>query len=347
MTELSTAPVIPGCFKQCRELVTPALRAAVARVDDRVGRLAAFSFGWTNPDGSPAQASGGKSLRPALALLAARAVGGSAESAVPGAVAVELVHAFSLVHDDIMDQDEFRRNRPTVWKAFGVGPAVLAGDGLFALAVDEIARVDTPASPTALRMLSTALVDLVDGQAADLAFEGRRWYGPTAVTVDEYLAMAARKTGALLGCALAFGALFGGARPDAVPALAAAGRELGVAFQAVDDLLGIWGDPEVTGKPVFSDLRRRKKTLPVIAALDGEPVAARKLARLLSSTSDPSLFADEAADLIDAAGGRVFATARARSGLDRALRTIADTAIDPVASADLVEVVTFLGQRIC
>ncbi|WP_343238014.1 polyprenyl synthetase family protein, partial [Streptomyces sp. SID2999] len=252
-----------------RELVRPALQEAVAGLHPWLAEMAAYSFGWR--EGAEA---GGKGVRQALAVLGARAAGADAGAGVPGAVAVELVHAFSLLHDDIMDGDATRRGRPALWKAYGTGPAVLAGDALFALAVDVLADV-----PGGVRLLSGALADVLRGQADDLLFTSRPWTGPEAVTPEEYRVMAEGKTGALLGCSLALGALLGGAPRPVVAALDRAGRHAGVAFQLADDVLGIWGHPEVTGKPVGGDLREGKRTYPVLAAL-AAPEGAR-LAGLL------------------------------------------------------------------
>ncbi|WP_031039779.1 polyprenyl synthetase family protein, partial [Streptomyces sp. NRRL WC-3774] len=240
----------------------------------------------------------------------AEAAGAPGRAGVPAAVAVELVHVFSLLHDDIMDGDPARRGRPTVWKAYGTGPAVLAGDALLALAVETLAD----AGSGALRLLSAALSDLVRGQADDLLFATRPWTGPERVRPDEYRIMAEHKTGALLGCAAALGALLGGASPAAVASLDRAGRHLGVAFQIVDDVLGIWGDPLVTGKPVHGDLRERKKTFPVLAALDSPSPAAARLARLLESDGAPQ----EIAALVEECGGRAAALAEARRRMARA-----------------------------
>jgi geranylgeranyl diphosphate synthase type I len=259
-------PAVPETLARCRRMVEPALREAVGRLHPQVGRMAAYTFGWCDADGDPCRDGRGKGLRPALVVLSAEAVGpgdGDGERAVPGAVAVELVHAFSIVHDDIMDGDQRRRDRPTVWKAFGLGSAVLVGDALLALAVDTLAH----APDEALRRMSDTLLEIVLGQADDLAFESRPWTGPQAVTPEEYTRMAARKTGSLTGCAAALGAVLAGAPQPLVEAMATMGRQLGLGFQAVDDLLGIWGDPQATGKPVYNDLRRNKKTLPVISAL--------------------------------------------------------------------------------
>ncbi|MEU7333716.1 polyprenyl synthetase family protein, partial [Streptomyces parvus] len=228
----------PQILDRCRELVRPALVASVGRLHPWHAETAAFSLGWRGADGEPVPGSQGKGVRQALAVLGARAAGGSGEDGVLGAVAVELIHTFSLIHDDIMDGDETRRRRPTLWKAYGTGPAVLAGDALFALAVSTLAEAPGPGGPAAVRQLAGALGDLVHGQAQDLLFESRPWSGPGAVLPHEYRAMATHKTGSLLGCAAALGAALAGAPASTVEALDLAGRHVGVAFQAVDDLLG-------------------------------------------------------------------------------------------------------------
>ncbi|MDW6061448.1 polyprenyl synthetase family protein [Streptomyces sp. FXJ1.4098] len=344
---------------RCRSLVLPALTAAVDRLHPYPGEMAAFSFGWCEVGGTPAAGrpgggkSGGKGVRQALAVLGAEAAGAPGATAVAGAVAVELVHAFSLLHDDIMDGDETRRRRASVWKAYGTGPAVLAGDALFALAVQTLAESQSPHGSAAIRQLSGALGDLVRGQAEDLLFESRPWTGPDAVRTAEYRAMAEGKTGALLGCAAALGAQLAGAPEPVVTALDRAGRHVGVAFQAVDDLLGIWGDPRVTGKPVHGDLRRRKKTLPVLAALAADGPAARELAALLSASPDadaPDTIPDDAAvhraaELVEEAGGRAATLAEAHHHLDAARAQLASVPLAPTAAAELLALLPFLVDR--
>ncbi|MEW1721051.1 polyprenyl synthetase family protein [Streptomyces sp. NPDC093109] len=336
---------------RCRELVRPALTVAVGRLEPWTGEMAAYALGWSEVGGAPRAGASegasqcasqgapqGKGVRQALAVLGAEAAGAAGERAVPGAVAVELVHAFSLLHDDIMDGDGTRRQRPAVWKAYGTGPAVLAGDALFALAVQTLAETTPPVhTAAAVRRLSATLTGLVHGQAEDLLFENRPWTGPGAVRPDEYRAMAERKTGTLLGCAAALGALLGGAPPGTVTALDRAGRHLGVAFQAVDDLLGIWGDPAVTGKPVHGDLRQRKKTYPVLAALSapstGNDRAGRELAGLLSSPRPlDDATAAHAATLVDRAGGRAATLAEARRHLDAARACLRPASLSPRTS---------------
>ncbi|MEU5027262.1 polyprenyl synthetase family protein [Streptomyces milbemycinicus] len=355
----TTAPPVPASashtLARCRSLVLPALTAAVDRLHPYPGEMAAFSFGWCEVGGAPAagRPGGGKGVRQALAVLGAEAAGAPGATAVAGAVAVELIHAFSLLHDDIMDGDETRRRRASVWKAYGTGPAVLAGDALFALAVQTLAESPGPHGGAAIRQLSGALGDLVRGQAEDLLFESRPWTGPDAVRTAEYRAMAEGKTGALLGCAAALGAQLAGAPEPVVAALDRAGRHVGVAFQAVDDLLGIWGDPRVTGKPVHGDLRRKKKTLPVLAALAADGPAARELAALLTDNphaNAPDATPDDAtvhraAELVEEAGGRAATLAEAHHHLDAARAQLAAVPLAPTAAAELLALLPFLVDR--
>ncbi|MFJ3307133.1 polyprenyl synthetase family protein [Streptomyces sp. NPDC086549] len=329
-------PSAPRILGRCRELVRPALTEAVERLHPWVGEMAAYSFGWCEVGGAPAVAPGGKGVRQAFAVLGAEAAGAPGRTGVTAAVAVELVHAFSLLHDDIMDGDTDRRRRPTVWKAYGTGPAVLAGDALFALAVETLATA--PGGAAGVRLLSTALADLVRGQADDLLFSTRPWTGPERVRPEEYRAMAEHKTGALLGCAAALGAALGGAPESTVAALDRAGRHLGIAFQAVDDVLGVWGDPAVTGKPVHGDLRERKKTYPVLAALSSP--AARHLPALLDAGET-----DAAAALIEECGGRAAALAEARRHTAAAESALAGVPLAAGAAGELRCLLDFLVRR--
>lgn len=333
-------PGTPGsdaAIARCRSLFEPALREAVSSLHPWSARMAAFTLGWSDADGRPYEGNSGKGVRPAIALLCAEAAGAPAESAVPAAVAVELVHAFSLVHDDIIDLDERRRHRPALWKAYGTGPALLAGDALLALAVAQLAG-----SGEAMNYLSRALVELVQGQTADMAFEDRPWRGPGAVTAGEYTEMTLGKTGGLLGAAAATGVILGG-RADLAPRLWEMGRELGVAFQLVDDILGIWGDPGVTGKPADSDLRRGKKTYPVLAALATGGAAAHDLAALLHAGAADEHSVRRAAGLVEEAGGRAEAEALADRYLSSALATVDDCL---PGAADLRALCVSLADRI-
>jgi geranylgeranyl diphosphate synthase type I len=303
--------------------------------------VAGYHFGWWDESGQPVTADPGKLLRPALTLLSADAVGGSARDALPAAVAVELAHNFSLLHDDVMDNDVTRRHRPTAWHVFGVAAAILAGDALLTLAFDVLATSGHPAAQDCMRSLGNAVQELIRGQCEDTSFEAR-----TDVSLAECVRMAEGKTAALLGRSCALGAAFGGGNPEQIALLGCFGERLGLAFQLVDDLLGIWGEEKVTGKPVYSDLRNRKKSLPVVAALTSGTPAATELAALyhraqpLADNELPAV-----ADLVEQAGGRSWTQARTRELVSDALRHLGSARPVPAALAALTALADRVTER--
>ncbi|MET9486649.1 polyprenyl synthetase family protein [Nocardia sp. NPDC006630] len=324
----------PGAdpFLRARRLIAPGLRAAADRMSPSLRRVIGYHFGWWDEHGNPVQENSGKALRPVLAMLAAEAVGGTAERATNAAVAVELAHNFSLLHDDIMDEDRVRRHRPTAWTVFGVPAAILAGDALSTLAAEALVADGPPLAADGIPRLHEALLRLDDGQAADLGFEGR-----ADVPLEECVAMAGDKTSALFAAACELGAMSAGASPQRVWQLRQFGEHLGLVFQLVDDLLGIWGDPAATGKPVMSDLRARKKSLPVVAALNAGNGAAARLAEIYCSAEsldDNAL--RTCVDLIEEAGGRAWAYQEAQRQLDSALTCLHAANPERKAAAELV-----------
>jgi geranylgeranyl diphosphate synthase type I len=279
----------------------------------------------------------GKQVRGALVLLSAAAVGAPEAVAIPGAVALELVHNFSLIHDDVIDGDEERRHQPTVWARFGLGQAVIGGDALVLAAMELLLAEPVPARVRAAAVLAQATQAMIGGQAEDMAFEGR-----DKVTIEECLAMEAGKTGALLACAASLGAILGEAPAPAVTALAEYGAHIGIAFQAVDDVLGIWGDPSVTGKPVGSDLLQRKRTLPVAVALAAGDSRAAELAELLDGRLEGPDLA-RATELL--ASGRRQALTIAEAHVENALAALESADLAPEPAAELVELARFVSER--
>ena len=339
----------PEALDRARDLVGPALRTAIDRLSIEVRPVAEYHFGWADASGQPAGGDGGKGVRPALAVLSAEAVGAPSRLGVPGAVAVELVHNFSLIHDDVIDGDAERRHRPSVWALFGIGRAVIVGDALLALAqqvvldpasVLGIERPTADASGRAARRIAEATASMIAGQALDMAFETSN-----EVDLEHCLLMEAGKTGALLSCAAAIGAEFSEAEPASVEALGRFGLELGLAFQAVDDLLGIWGDPVRTGKPAGSDLRQGKKTIPVVVALAASDNAGSELAQLLAGAPLDDAEAERAAELVEKAGGRALTLEVARRRLDAALAALDTPGFVEQPRDELVEVAQFVVER--
>lgn len=330
----------PACVARVPHLVSPALRAAVDRIAPPVAQVAAYHLGWVDAGGHPVEAGGGKSLRAALALVSAEAAGGHARQGIPAAVAVQLVHEFSLLHDDLMDGDTTRRHRPTAWTVFGAGPAILAGDALLTAAVEVLVDAGD-GGPGAVAALLRATQGLIAGQAADLGQERRR-----DVSVDECLTMASDKTGALFAASATIGAHLAGGGDRLIAALHNYGAELGLAFQLVDDLLGIWGDPDVTGKPVHADLRAHKRSVPVVVALSaGTPQAAELDELLASSPMTDEADVERAVALIEATGADDWTRQAAVAHAERACAALEGATLPEAVASELVDVARYVVGR--
>ncbi|MBI4301336.1 MAG: polyprenyl synthetase family protein [Chloroflexi bacterium] len=226
-----------------------------------------YHLGWMDHQGQPIQAASGKGLRPTFCLLACEAAGGHHSIALPAAAAVELIHNFSLIHDDIEDSSPERRYRPTVWWLWGIPQAINAGDGMHVLARRALwrlkdRRTNQAKMLAAARILDEACLKLCEGQYLDIAYEKRLDIG-----VADYLAMIERKTAALFASSFHLGALLGTQDHGLIERFRRCGHQLGLAFQMVDDILGIWGQDQLTGKST-SDIQTKKKSLPVVYGLE-------------------------------------------------------------------------------
>jgi geranylgeranyl diphosphate synthase type I len=285
------------------------MRAAFPEAEERVARFYAmqqYQLGWRDEHLVPTSAAAGKLLRPYIAMCACRAAGGDARLALPLAAGIQLVHDFSLIHDDIEDQSETRRGRPTVWKLWGLAQGINTGDGLLIvahLAVHRLADAGVPADVTleVLRRFDQTILTVCEGQFLDLSYEGDLRIGE-----DDYLSMIGRKTAALVAAASGLGAMVGGADVATAKALCDFGQNLGLAVQIQDDVLGIWGDPAVTGKPAAADLYRRKLSLPVIQALH-HAEKRENLARLYRKKRTTPEDVAQMLDILEQAGARGYA----------------------------------------
>ncbi|NNH71744.1 polyprenyl synthetase family protein [Nocardia uniformis] len=293
-------------LSRARQSTQPLLRRAVTALPEELQLMVGYHLGWWDRYGRPTAADTGKGLRPALVLAAATAVGGPPGSAAHAAAAVEMIHNFTLIHDDVMDGGTLRRGRPALWSLWGTDDAILAGDAMHALAVRILA--DAPfGAIESIRRLEGSVIELCLGQHFDCACETN-----SNITLEQCQMTLRHKGSALLGCACALGALCAGAESSVVDALDGFGRELGVAFQLTDDLIGIWGDPARTGKPVGNDLMRHKHSLPVMMALQSGTLAGRELADLfLTGKHKPldSRAVAHATHLLERAGAREWARA--------------------------------------
>jgi geranylgeranyl diphosphate synthase type I len=323
---------LPAIDDEMRRVVSPPSDAAL---DVFYGMLH-YHLGWVDDQFRAAQFDSGKRIRPVLTLLTCEAAGGDWECALPAAASIELLHNFSLIHDDIEDDDTTRRGRATLWTIWGHAQAINAGDALFTFAHialgGMVARNIPPARRLAVReRFDQACLALTQGQHLDLSFESR-----PSVSEAEYLRMIGGKTAALVAGACAIGAIVAGS--EVVAYYENFGREIGFTFQIQDDLLGIWGDPEVTGKPAGSDIFNRKKSLPIAYGLEHSEELRR-------------LYAEETIDIrqviieLEAIGAHEYAETLAAQHHQRALNALTATSRDNSATQALRELAHSLLNR--
>lgn len=289
-------------------------RTAPATVDPFFGMMQ-YHMGWRDEELRSVNGNSGKRIRPLLCLLACEAAGGDWQQAVPAGAAIEILHNFSLVHDDIQDASPTRRGRATLWTLWGQAQAINTGDAMFALAhlaLNRLADRGVAASTIvhAFRRFDETCLALTNGQYADMSFETQE-----VVNVDQYLAMITGKTAVLVALCCELGALVAQASPSIVDNYANFGLNIGLAFQIHDDILGIWGDEKVTGKSAATDIITRKKTLPVLFGLENHPA----LAALYRSESPPPDFVPLAVEYLEVCGARHFAEEKVRYYSDKAL----------------------------
>lgn len=304
--------------------------AESSQVDDIFLGMMHYHMGWLDETMRPGKSNRGKRIRPILCLLACSAVGGDWQQAIPAAAAIEILHNFSLVHDDIQDASPTRHGRPTVWTLWGEAQAINTGDAMFALAHLALNRLaERGVAPAvivqAYRRFDDTCFALTRGQYADMSFEARDQVG-----VDEYMQMITGKTAALISLCCELGGLVAGATNEQLEHLARFGLDLGLAFQIHDDVLGIWGNESITGKSAATDITTRKKTLPVLYGLE----QSEKLRLLYEDEGENLGFVEQAVALLDESGARLFAEQRVKQYSDSALAQLKTAQpIDPAASA--------------
>lgn len=338
------SPTLP--LDRFRPMLMAALKLGLPADDASIYRTLRYHMGWSGPEGQPADASFGKALRPLLCLFTCRAVGGRTERALPAAVALELIHNFSLMHDDIQDEDKERRHRPTVWVLWGRNKALVSGNALRLVADLTMQRLsavgnDDTRALSAMRYITERYLEMIEGQYLDLSFERK-----PDITMDDYLDMVGRKTGALIEAAMYLGAYLGTENERQVETLRQCGRLLGLAFQVRDDVLGIWGDAEVMGKATGADLKKQKRSLPVVFGLQNAQGNGRE--RLVAIASGPppdGAQVEEALSILEGVGAREFSQRLAEQKAAEAMAMARQADLAPQVLSELEGLVDFVLTR--
>lgn len=338
-------PVLLQFFDDFLPLIESDLRDVLAPRSDVPSlfyRMLHYHMGWVDADGQAIRPEGGKCIRPVLCLLVCRAACGDHTPARPAAAAVELIHNFSLLHDDIEDQSPLRRNRPTVWSIWGEKQGINAGDAMFALAhlaIPRLAanRIDRAVQSRMVEIIDETSVELTCGQHLDMEFENRE-----EISIEDYLMMIGGKTAALISAAAHLGALAGEAGDTGQDHYRAFGKNLGMAFQVRDDMLDIWGDPALTGKQTARDIVQRKKSLPVVYGLERSP-------ELRALYADPQPFDEgavrRAVGLLESIGARDVVDGLAQQYSDETISYLEAASPSGEAGEALFELVAQLLHR--
>lgn len=304
-----------------------------------------YHLGWLGEDLKQVERYRGKRFRPTLCLLAYHSLSGVYDKALPAAASIELIHNFSLIHDDIEDWDETRRGKPTVWKHFGVEHAINVGDGMHVLANLAALRLEKVNVTHAkvvrvLKILNDTVMGLCEGQYMDMSFEAEM-----RVNLELYLQMIYKKTAALIESSLHIGAMLATDDPEKIEHFKNFGRNIGLAFQIVDDIIGIWS--EKTGKPKASDIKNKKKTLPVIYAMEkASPVEKEYIHRLYSK--DGPLESGEVEEVLDILGkvkAKHFCIKMAKDYESKALNELNSLGIESASVEKIMVVTNFLVTR--
>jgi geranylgeranyl diphosphate synthase type I len=336
---------VPESFISYRDTVRVEISRIIDSCPSVLRNMLRYHMGWQDEHGNSCSRESGKFIRSTLCFLSCQAVGGDTSQVMPAAAAVELIHNFSLIHDDIEDASDERHHRPTVWKLWGQSQAINAGDAMFTLAYLALLKLkekgitdEKVASSTG--MLSLACLELCEGQYLDIEYENR-----LNITTKDYLDMAAKKTAALFAVSSSLGAYLGTKDSKLADFFHLFGKELGISYQIYDDILGIWGTEKSIGKSV-SDIYQRKKTLPVVYGLQNSEGETRKrLEKLYSQKSIEGEDIAEITKILDQLGARDYAENLAEQNYRKALGYLEATGLDISRQAPLKEIASFLINR--
>ncbi len=333
---------LPNPLHRYRSEIEAELKSALGDSSLPLYTMMRYHLGWTDKQGQPQQTSGGKLSRPVLCLLACEAVGGDWHTALPAAAAIELIHNFSLIHDDIEDKSRQRHHQLAVWKLWGETQGINAGDAMYALAQLALLRLEERGVPSERlilisRELNQASLQLCEGQYLDIDYENQ-----PNISIEDYLAMISKKTAPLFECSLYSGALLGTDNQAQISHLRSFGKNLGMAYQIQDDLLGIWGKEETTGKTSYSDIKGKKKTLPVLYALQQE---RESLLHIYYKAQFAAKDVVQIIRILDRSGARSYAEERREQYHNQCVEELKLVGLPSPAEQELREVADFLLRQ--
>ena len=336
---------LPTAFNRFRDQIETEIKSLVLEEGFPLYRMMGYHMGWLDEYGEAAEGETGKRIRPTLSLLACEALGGDVKAALPAAAAVELVHNFSLIHDDIQDGNSERHNRPTVWWVWGPAQAINAGDGMHALARLALLRqtgegMSPERTLKAVGLLDQACLRLCEGQYLDLTYQER-----VDISQDAYFKMVEGKTAALISCAAELGAVMSSAEEPVERAIAQFGAKLGTAFQIRDDILDLWGQQD-TGKPLAGDILNKKKSLPIVYAIENASGAERRTLGdvYFKRVMEPEDI-DKIIEVLETLGAREFCQAKADALCDEAIQSLKDAGMTSQQTEGLEAVARFIVTR--
>ena len=335
-------PELPLVLSRYKDVLDLALKDAISDRRIFLYDMLRYCMGWSDAYGVPLETKKGKGIRPSLCLFTCDALGGDIEKALPAAVSLELIHNFSLIHDEIQDSDEIRHHRPTLWNVWGIPKALVAGNVMRVLADKSMSTMPSEHSKlltVSSSIVSEACLEMIEGQYMDISFEGG-----DGISVDQYMKMISHKTGALLRSSVHIGAVIGSRGGRVADIFREIGIKLGFMFQIRDDILGTWGETTSTGKPVGSDIRRKKNTLPIIHARETQPYQ-EEISELYPLEFIEDHHVDRVLDILDATKAGHYCQGLVENYALEVSKDIQEIGFSKNSKEEFKELVSFLVDR--
>lgn len=336
----------PTIFEKYRQDVDNKIKLIIHNRNSELYRMMDYHFGWSDANGNSVQSNSGKAMRPALCLFSCEALNGDVNGASWAAAALELTHNFSLILDDVQDDDMERRHRPTVWALWGKPQAINAGTAMhilssYALSQMKACGVSFQKQLLVYQKLDEITLKLIEGQYLDISFEDK-----FDITVKDYINMIELKTAALISGSMEIGAGFASEDETVVNNFKEMGKCLGLAFQVKDDILGIWGNQNETGKPLGNDIRRRKKSFPIVYALENAPEYQRH--ELVTIYSNKRMTEDNVyrvLEILNTVNAQENAQKFVQAYCDNAKNNFSNLKLELNAKNELSDVIEFMSGR--